>query len=61
VFENALNIVLAFALVDRYGVHGLGLAFAVAYLVSAVVAVTVLRREHGTPNLVGLLRARSPS
>jgi len=61
VFENALNIVLAFALVDRYGVHGLGLAFAVAYLVSAVVAVTVLRREHGTPSLVGLLRTRSPA
>ncbi|MEY3978542.1 MAG: hypothetical protein RLZZ284_1398 [Actinomycetota bacterium] len=57
--ENALNIVLAFALVDRYGVHGLGLAFSIAYLVSAVVAVTALRRMHGTPGLFGLLRARA--
>ena len=55
-FENLLNIVLALALVDRYGVHGLGIAFAVAYLVSAVVAVSVLRRAHGTPGLVALLR-----
>jgi len=55
-FENSLNIVLALALVDRYGVHGLGIAFAVAYLVSAVVAVSVLRRAHGTPGLVALLR-----
>ena len=59
VFENALNIVLAFLLADRYGVHGLGIAFALAYLVSALVAVAVLRRRHGTPGLVGLLRART--
>ncbi|NCV47548.1 MAG: hypothetical protein EBW53_05525, partial [Actinobacteria bacterium] len=59
VFENAVNIVLAFALVDRYGVHGLGLAFAVAYLVSAVVAVALLRSRHGTPGLFDLLRART--
>jgi len=55
-FENVLNIVLALVLVDRYGVHGLGIAFAVAYLVSAVVAVSVLRRARGTPGLVALLR-----
>lgn len=55
-FENALNIVLALVLVDRYGVHGLGIAFAVAYLVSAFVAVSVLRRARGTPGLVALLR-----
>jgi putative peptidoglycan lipid II flippase len=35
VVENAINIVLAIVLVDRYGVLGLGLAFALAYLVSA--------------------------
>ena len=35
VFENAINIVLAIVLVDRYGVLGLGLAFAFAYLASA--------------------------
>jgi putative peptidoglycan lipid II flippase len=40
--ENALNIVLAFVLVGRYGVLGLGLAFAIAYLVSAVWVLNVL-------------------
>ncbi len=40
--ENALNIVLAWILVGRYGVLGLGLAFGIAYLVSAVVALLVL-------------------
>ena len=40
--ENALNIVLAFILVDRYGVLGLGLAFAIAYLISALWALRVL-------------------
>ena len=54
--ENVLNVVLALALVGRYGVHGLGLAFAIAYLTSAIVAVAVLRRAHGTPGLIGLLR-----
>lgn len=56
--ENFLNIVLAFALVDRFGVHGLGLAFAIAYLVSAIAALEVLHRAHGTPRLGGLLLAR---
>jgi putative peptidoglycan lipid II flippase len=42
VVENALNIVLAVVLVDRYGVLGLGLAFALAYLVSSVWAMQVL-------------------
>lgn len=41
--ENLLNIVLAFALVGRWGVLGLGLAYAIAYLVSAIWALTVLR------------------
>ena len=40
--ENALNIVLAFVLVRRFGVLGLGLAFAIAYLVSAVWVLNVL-------------------
>jgi hypothetical protein len=40
--ENVVNVVLAFALVDRYGVLGLGLAFAIAYLVSALWALQVL-------------------
>ncbi len=41
--ENLLNIVLAFVLVDRWGVLGLGLAYAFAYLVSSAWALTVLR------------------
>ncbi len=40
--ENLLNIVLAFVLVGRWGVLGLGLSFAIAYLVSAVWAMSVL-------------------
>jgi putative peptidoglycan lipid II flippase len=40
--ENLLNIVLALALVHRYGVMGLGLAFGIAYLVSAAWALQVL-------------------
>ncbi len=43
--ENLLNIALAFALVGRHGVLGLGLAFAIAYLVSAVWAIRVLARK----------------
>ena len=41
-FENALNIVLAIVLVGRYGVLGLGLAFALAYLVSSVWALQIM-------------------
>jgi putative peptidoglycan lipid II flippase len=40
--ENALNIVLAFVLVGRYGVLGLGLAFALAYLASALWVLHIL-------------------
>jgi putative peptidoglycan lipid II flippase len=40
--ENVLNIVLAFALVGRWGVLGLGLAYAIAYLVSSVWALSTL-------------------
>jgi putative peptidoglycan lipid II flippase len=42
VFENLLNIVLAFVFVTQWGVLGLGLAYAVAYLLSAVWALKVL-------------------
>ena len=35
VFENVINVVLAIVLVERYGVLGLGLAFALAYLMAA--------------------------
>ena len=42
VFENLINIALAVLLHDRFGVLGLGLAFAIAYLVSSVWALQVL-------------------
>jgi len=40
--ENVLNVVLAIVLVDRYGVLGLGLSFALAYLICAAWALQVL-------------------
>jgi putative peptidoglycan lipid II flippase len=40
--ENALNIIFAIVLVHRYGVLGLGLAFALAYLISSAWALQVL-------------------
>lgn len=40
--ENLLNIVLALIFVGRWGLLGLGLAFALAYLISALWAVQVL-------------------
>jgi putative peptidoglycan lipid II flippase len=42
VVENALNIVIAIILVRRYGVLGLGLAYAIAYLVSALWVLRIL-------------------
>ncbi|CAB4364950.1 unannotated protein [freshwater metagenome] len=40
--ENLINIVLAIVLVDRFGLLGLGLSFALAYLVSALWSLQVL-------------------
>ncbi len=40
--ENLINIVLAIVLVNRYGVLGLGVAFALAYLVSALWSMLIL-------------------
>ncbi|MEY2461340.1 MAG: putative peptidoglycan lipid flippase, partial [Acidimicrobiaceae bacterium] len=45
--ENAINIVLAFALVGRYGVQGVAFSYSIAYLLAAVVALAVLRRRVG--------------
>lgn len=42
VVENAINIALAFVLVGRFGVVGLAIAFAVAYLVAAMWALQIL-------------------
>jgi putative peptidoglycan lipid II flippase len=44
-FENALNIVFAILLVDHFDVFGLGLAFSLAYLISAVVALFMMQRK----------------
>lgn len=53
--ENVLNIVFAFLLVGRYGVLGLGLAFSMAYIVSALLAIFILRRKVPTFNSAGVL------
>ena len=45
-FENAINIVLAIVLVDRFDVLGLGIAFSVAYVVSAIIATVVLASNN---------------
>jgi putative peptidoglycan lipid II flippase len=42
VIENGINIILAFVLVGRFGVLGLSLSFAIAYVVSAVISMWVL-------------------
>ena len=42
VFENAINVILAIILVDRFGVLGLGLAFGLAYIVSSVWVLQVM-------------------
>jgi putative peptidoglycan lipid II flippase len=45
--ENAINVVLAFALVGRYGVPGIAASFSAAYLVASIVALLMLRRRVG--------------
>lgn len=47
VFENGVNIALGLALVGPLGVQGLGLAYAIAYLLAAAVALAVLRTRIG--------------
>ena len=58
-FENALNIIFAIVLVNRFDVLGLGIAFAIAYLVSAIVAMFVMQIKSpgfkATATLVGLI------
>jgi putative peptidoglycan lipid II flippase len=50
VVENVLNIVLALVLYDRWGLLGLGLALAIAYLVSSVWAIQILGyKVRGVP------------
>jgi putative peptidoglycan lipid II flippase len=47
VLENGVNMVLAVALVHRFQVQGLAVAYAGAYTIAAVVAWAVLRRRLG--------------
>jgi len=46
-FENALNIAVAFALVGRWGVQGVAFSYSVAYLLAGVVALAALGRRIG--------------
>jgi putative peptidoglycan lipid II flippase len=55
--ENALNIVLAIVLVGSFGVVGLAVSYAIAYSVSAVVALVVLTNRHPGFDLAGLVRS----
>jgi len=54
-FENILNVVLALILVGRYGVLGLGLAFGIAYMISAVVVLWLLHVKYGAVHWVRLV------
>jgi putative peptidoglycan lipid II flippase len=54
-FENVLNVVLALILVGRYGVLGLGLAFGIAYMISAVVVLWLLHVKYGAVHWVRLV------
>ena len=60
VVENSLNIALAFVLVDRYGVLGLGLAFALAYLVSSVWAMQILSYKVPGFSVRAIVRSVAP-
>ena len=46
-FENGLNLVLAFAFVGRWGAQGLAFSYSAAYVLGALVAVAALRRRAG--------------
>jgi putative peptidoglycan lipid II flippase len=45
VIENLINIAIAVALVSRFDVLGLGLAYAIAYMIAALLALGVLRTK----------------
>jgi putative peptidoglycan lipid II flippase len=59
-FECGLNIVLAFVLVGRYGILGLGLAFAISYIVGALWALQVLSYKVPGFPLRSMFRALAP-
>jgi len=53
--ENALNIIFACVLVGRHGVLGLGIAFSLAYVISAIVALFILHRKVPAFNSTAVL------
>ena len=55
-----INIILAFVLVDRYGVLGLGLAFALAYVISSVWAMQILSYKVPGFSMRSILRSLAP-
>ncbi len=59
-FENVLNIVFATLFVDHFDVFGLGLAFSLAYLISAVVALFTMQRKSRGFNANSLLASFVP-
>jgi putative peptidoglycan lipid II flippase len=60
VVENIINIVLAIVLVGRFGVLGLGLAFALAYVISSVWAMQILSYKVPGFSVRSLLRSLAP-
>jgi putative peptidoglycan lipid II flippase len=58
--ENALNIVLAIVFVRHFGVLGLGLAFGLAYLASAVLALAVVEAKLPQFEMKAMLRSLVP-
>lgn len=57
VFENGLNVALAFALYHPLGVRGLALSYTIAYSAAAIGSVFLLRKRLGTIGGRGVLRA----
>src|SRR5439155_25037046 len=55
--ENGINIVLAFALIGRWGAQGLAFSYSVAYMVAAVAAFAALRRRVGPIGGRGIARS----
>ena len=50
-FENGLTVIIAFALVSRYGVIGLALAVSISYSLAAILAYWVMRARQLAPRL----------
>ncbi|WP_276973265.1 murein biosynthesis integral membrane protein MurJ [Ferrimicrobium acidiphilum] len=54
--ENGLNILLAFLLVNRYGIVGLTVSLSAAYTVAALLGLVVLLRMHAIRGLSDMVR-----